>query len=169
MRPDAIPGIHLPTVYTLDQVLSGAVVLKNKKVALIGSGSSGLETAEFLCENGNQLTFVEMQETIGKGVYVQHYLDAMDKLKPYTIRNLPFHQLKEIRENEIVLENLATRQIETCPTDAVVLAVGVKPVQTLLKACESICPKTFIIGDAAHPGRIESAVRTAFETAYALK
>lgn len=169
VRPTTLPGIHLPMVYTLDQVLSGAVVLKNKKVALIGSGSSGLETAEFLCENGNELTFVEMQETIGKGVYVQHYLDAMDKLKPYTIHTLPFHQLKEIRENEIVLENLATRQTETCPTDAVVLAIGVKPVQTLLKDCESICPNTFIIGDAAHPGRIESAIRTAFETAYALK
>lgn len=168
LRPTAIKGVSLPTVYTLDQVLKGDVLLENKKIALIGSGSSGLETAEFLCQKGNNLTIVEKNDAIGKGVYVQHYLDAMDKLKPYKIKSLPSHQLIEITDKEVILENLISHTIEKEPVDAVVLAIGVKSVNTLEKDCTSFCPRTFVIGDANHPGQIEAAIRSAFETAYSL-
>ena len=39
--------------YTHLDILDGSVVLKNKKVAVIGSGMTGLETSEMLAENGN--------------------------------------------------------------------------------------------------------------------
>ena len=49
--PD-IPGINSNHVYSVEQVLKGETDLKEKTVAVIGSGLTGLETAELLQQEG---------------------------------------------------------------------------------------------------------------------
>ena len=167
-RPQNIPGINGANVFTVDEVLNGSRDLQNRRIVLIGTGSTGLEVAEYLAEKGNALTLVEMQDSIGKGVYVQHYLDAMDKLKGYEIQNLPSHRLKEIRPTQVVVTNLLTQTDETYDTDAVVLALGVHSVNELETAARRVTERVWVVGDAKAPGRIESAIRSAFEAAYNL-
>ena len=168
IRPQNIPGINGANVFTVDEVLNGNRDLENRRIALIGTGSTGLEVAEFLAERGNTLTLIEMKDSIGKDVYVQHYLDAMDKLKKYDIQKLPSHQLKEIKPTQVIVTNLLTQTDETYDTDAVVLALGVKPLNELETVAKQISNHVYVIGDAKEPGRIESAIRTAFEAAYNL-
>jgi len=47
-----IPGINSNHVYSVEQVLKGETDLKEKTVAVIGSGLTGLETAELLQQEG---------------------------------------------------------------------------------------------------------------------
>ncbi|OYP39315.1 NADH:flavin oxidoreductase, partial [Lachnotalea glycerini] len=58
--PEKIKGVNNANVYTVESVLSGKAALKEKKIAVIGAGLTGLETAEYLMEEGNQVTIVDM-------------------------------------------------------------------------------------------------------------
>lgn len=169
VKPASIPGTDLENAVTFKEVLCDEKVMEGLNVTVIGSGATGLETAEFLCARGNRVTVVEMLDSIGQGVYVQHYLDAMDKLSRYDVTYKPKTKLLEIRKGAAVLENLADGTRETWPADYVVLAMGVRSVNPLENACKAFCGKVFTVGDARQPGRIESAVRDGFEAAYELK
>lgn len=168
IKPVSIPGINLENAVTFKEVLGDEKVLEGKKVAVIGSGATGLETAEYLCTKGNDVTIVEMKDSIGEGVYVQHYLDAMDKLSKYNVIYKDKTKLTEIKNNAIVLEQAKEGTIEEYPIDYVVLALGVYSVNPLEETAKELCDKVSVIGDAAKVGRIEGAIRSGFEVAYAL-
>ncbi|EDK33732.1 FAD-dependent oxidoreductase [Clostridium kluyveri] len=59
--PESINGIHGKNVFTIVDVLSGKTEIYNKKAAVIGSGMTGLETAEFLASKNNDVTVFEME------------------------------------------------------------------------------------------------------------
>lgn len=166
--PKVIEGVNRPNVCTIDDALTGKVIIKGKKVALIGSGASGLETAEFLCENKNDVSIIEMQDAIGKGIYVQHYLDAMDKLSKFKINYMPSNKLLAVTDTGIKLENTAENKIIDYAVDYVVLSLGVRSNNELVEACKANFENVRVIGDAAAVGRIESSVRTAFDAAFKL-
>ena len=158
IKPSSIPGSDLEEAVTFKEVLCDEKVLEGRKVTVIGSGATGLETAEFLCARGNEVTIVEMLDSIGQGVYVQHYLDAMDKLSKYDITYKPKTRLAEIKKDAAVLEHLEDGTFEEYPSDYVVLAMGVRSVNPLEQACKEICDKVIVAGDAKQVGRIEGAV-----------
>ncbi len=168
VRPASIPGIDLANVLTVDEALLKGKAISGQKVAVIGSGATGLEAADLFCEQNNEVTIVEMLDKIGGNVYVQHYLDAMDRLSHFEVNYLPSTKLVEILEDAIVLESAETKQQRRQNVDYVVLAMGVASVNEVEALCKSVTEKVVVIGDAKAPGRIESAVRTAFEAAYSL-
>lgn len=166
--PKFIEGVNRANVCTIEEVLTGKVTITRKKVALIGSGASGLETAEFLCENKNEVSIIEMQDAIGKGIYLQHYLDAMDRLSKFNVNYMPSNKLLAVTDNGIKLENIIENKIMDYEVDYVVLSLGVKSNNELVEECIANFENVKVIGDAAAVGRVESAVRTAFDTAYKL-
>lgn len=166
--PSSITGVPGNNVCTVEAVLTGKVTLSDKKVAVIGSGATGLETTEFLCEKGNHVTIIEMLDAIGKGVYVQTYLDAMDRLSKYEVNHLTGHKLTAVTETGVMLENLAENKLVALDFDYVVLSMGVRPNNALAETCKKHFDRVFVIGDAQKVGRIETAVRDGFEVAYAL-
>lgn len=94
----------------------------------------------------------------------------MDRLSKFDVKYLPSHKLVKIDIAGAVLEPVEGGPGIVVTADYVVLALGVKPVRELADTLrQSGCKKVFTVGDAAQPGRIESAVRSAFETAYNLK
>ncbi|MFI3164458.1 MAG: FAD-dependent oxidoreductase [Bacillota bacterium] len=168
IKPASIPGIDKAIVKTADEALVMGKAIAYKNVCVIGSGSTGLETAEALCENHNDVTVVEMLDKIGGNIYVQHYLDAMDRLSHFDVCYKESTKLVEIKDDAIVVEDVKTGEKSEIATDYVVLSLGVKSVNAIAETAKEVCDKVVLIGDASAPGRIESAVRTAFEAAYAL-
>ena len=67
-------------VVTVTQVLNGDIDISNKKVAVIGSGMTGLETSELLVSKGNKVTVVEMADKIAPGAWFQQLDDALPVL-----------------------------------------------------------------------------------------
>ncbi|WP_310605575.1 FAD-dependent oxidoreductase, partial [Anaerosporobacter sp.] len=168
IKPSSIPGINLENAVTFKDVLCEEKVIEGKKVAVIGSGATGLETAEYLCTRGNDVTIVEMKDSIGEGVYVQHYLDAMDKLSKYDVTYMDKTKLVEIKKDAVVLEQVKEGTTSEYPVDYVVLSLGVRSVNLLEEVAKEVCDNVFVIGDASKVGRIEGAVRSGFEVAYSL-
>lgn len=168
IRPNSIPGTDLNNVLTFKEVLCEERPIENCKVAVIGSGATGLETAEYLCSKGNEVTVIEMLDSIGEGVYVQHYLDAMDKLSKYNVVYKDKTKLLEIKKGVAILENLKNHETEEYSVDYVVLALGVQSVNQLEEVSKDICERVRVVGDAYQVGRIEGAVRHGFEIAYSI-
>ena len=137
-------------------------------MAVIGSGLTGLETAEKLAEDGNRLLVVEMLEQIGPGAYHQNLEDVLGRLKESHPEFITSHKLVEIREGEIVLEHVKSGRRVTRQVDAVVLSVGVKSDDLQAREMKKRFPRVLIIGDARQPGRIYNAVRDGFDTAWNL-
>jgi 2,4-dienoyl-CoA reductase-like NADH-dependent reductase (Old Yellow Enzyme family)/thioredoxin reductase len=163
-----IPGAMRDTVCTVVDVLSGAAVIKNKRAIVIGSGMTGLETAEYLADQGNEVTVVEMQPRIGPDAYLPNLIDIVTRLRKNGVELLSSTKLTEVKADAVVLENTATGEITLKEADAVVLSIGVTPERSFVDELKQALPKVKVIGDAAKPGRIGQAIQSGFETAYVL-
>lgn len=163
--PD-IPGINSNHVYSVEQVLKGETDLKEKTVAVIGSGLTGLETAELLQQGGNKTIMVEMQDTIAPGAYIQNLIDIQSRLAKDNTEYMTSHQLIEILDNEIKMKNTKTGETVTRCVDAVVMSVGYEPDKSLIDSFNGIAPTVLTIGDAKEVKNIGMATRSGYASAY---
>jgi NADPH-dependent 2,4-dienoyl-CoA reductase/sulfur reductase-like enzyme len=167
IRP-RIEGVDLPHVATCTEILSGGVKLSGKRVAVIGAGLTGLETAEKLAEDGNQILVVEMLDRIGRDALPQSVDDVVSRLRAYSPTILTSQKLAQIKPDCIVLEQTKTKQRIEQKADYVVLAVGVKSNNALAAELKPYFPRLYTIGDAKKVGRIAHAIRDGFDTAWNL-
>lgn len=164
-----IPGADGETVYSVSQILTGEAALQGKTVVVVGSGMTGLETAEFLCANGNTVTVVEMADTLAPGTYHQHVEDILPKLNGYGATLLTQQKLIAISESGVTLQHTQTGEKTQLAAEGVVLSLGVKSHAPLKEALQQSFSKVYTIGDAAHIGRIAQATHTAFQAAVSLE
>ncbi len=163
VRPKAIKGSDRENVFTTTEILDGSVKLHGKKVAVIGSGMTGLETAELLCEGENDVTVVEMANEIAPGTWMQHIDDCMPRLKAHNTKFITNHKLIEIDDTGIIAVDVENGNIRTVRADYVVLSLGVKSENSLYPEIRSVCQNVFVIGDAEKTGRIADATAQGYE------
>lgn len=156
-------GTATNEAYTFEDILSGKVSLEGKAVAVIGSGMTGLETAHYLCENGNKVTVIEMANKLAPGTWMQHVDDILPKLEKAGTVFRTGEKLIEINDGYIVTENVKTEEYNRINVDSVVLALGSRPVNELedLLKREGFAP--VVIGDSKKVGRIADATKSAYE------
>ncbi|WP_052352741.1 NAD(P)/FAD-dependent oxidoreductase [Neobacillus dielmonensis] len=163
-----IKGADGEHVYTPTEILSGSVELQNKRIAVIGSGMTGLETAELLAEQGNTVTVFEMADMIGPGAYFQNLIDVTTKLAKLGVHMLPGHKLQKISYDRILLEKVATKENVECPVDAVVLSLGVRPNNKIVDTIKANFTNVKVIGDVNAPRKIAQAIKEGYTEAYNL-
>lgn len=157
-------AFHAENVSTVTEILDGSVILENKKVAVIGSGMTGLETSELLIEQGNKVVIVEMSDTIAPGAWFQHVDDAMPKLKAGGTEFLPGHKLLSVGEKGIILERTKDNTKVEIDVDYVVLSMGVRPEADLFNEIkDSKNYNAYNIGDSVKIGRIANATESAYQ------
>lgn len=164
--PD-IPGLDGDNIYLAEEVVSGKVKPKGR-VAVVGSGLTGLETAEILCQQGHQIVLVEMAREIGPGIFPAIRNDELSRLLPYNPAIYAGHRLMEANSQGVMVENLSTGDRRQLKADSVVLALGIRPMVELVEALASALPygKIRLAGDARKGGRIADAIRDGFEAGY---
>lgn len=151
-------------VVTVTQVLNGSIDISNKKVAVIGSGMTGLETSELLVSKGNKVTVVEMADKIAPGAWFQQLDDALPVLEKAGTEFLTSHKLLSISSSGIELENLKENKAVAIKVDLVVLSLGVRSDNSLyndIKNSDSY--KVYNIGDSKKIGRIANATESAYQ------
>jgi 2,4-dienoyl-CoA reductase-like NADH-dependent reductase (Old Yellow Enzyme family)/thioredoxin reductase len=160
-----LPGIGGPQVMKAEDVLAGRAAPRGR-TAVIGTGLTGLETAETLAGQGLPLALVEMLPALGPGIYGPVLNDTMSRITPCKPAVYVGHKLLAVEPGCIRLERVNTGEIVTVEVQSVVLALGVRSRTALVEQFEAAFPRVAAIGDAYRGGRIATAVRQGFEAAY---
>ena len=164
-----IPGIDQSFVYTSTDILRGKVKLENKNVVVAGSGMTGLEISELLSSSGNKVTVIEMADKIAPTGYTPNVVDISMRLVKEGVKLLPCSKLTNIKECELEIENTKDHKMTTLKIDALVLSLGVKSNNEIVKAVEENYEIVEILGDACKSGRVVDAMQNGFEKAYVLE
>lgn len=167
VRPP-VEGAHLPHVATFTGILDGSLRLSGKRVAVIGGGLTGLETAEKLAGDGNGVLLVEMLDKVGQNALQQCVDDVAGRLETLGAAIMTGSRLVAVNPCSIVVEHVGSRLRSEHPADFVVLAVGVKGDDSLARELKPGFPRLHTIGDARKVGRIAQAIRDGFDTAWNL-
>lgn len=161
--PGKIPGIHGENVYTVESVLSGEAKLTGKKIAVIGAGLTGLETAEYLTAEKNQVAVIDMLDKPAPNANHTNVLDVCGRLAKSGVEYLLGHSLKEITAQSVLLENMEKKEEVKVTVDAVVLSLGFRPDQSLASELQGKGIEVKITGSAVKDGAIAPATRTGYE------
>lgn len=159
-----VPGIEKAVVY--DEVLSGKVSITGKKVAVIGGGLTGLETAECLGNAGNEVTVFEMAGEVGAAMY-RSVKDMLVKNITENGGKIMVNSLfKEIKDGKVVINEMKTGFDREYDADAVVVALGVKPDYKIIDSFKEAFDKVSVVGDTIAPGNIADATHSGYDKAF---
>lgn len=132
------------------------------KVAVIGGGLVGLETADTLATDGCDVTVLEMKDSIGSDLGSLRKIAVMMKMQELQVKLLPNSKVCKFTEEGIILED------ETfIPCNCAVFAVGFKSNDSkeLIEVCEKKQIPYHVIGDAKAARRALDAIAEGFEVA----
>ena len=137
-----------------------------KRVFIIGSGLTGLETAEMLLAKGFRVSIAEMLPEIGPGIFGAIRNDELTRILPHEPALYPGHQVLSVESGAVTMKELATGETVSIPADTVVLAAGIRPRTELVEQFREAFGDLIVIGDARRGGRIATAIRQGFEAGY---
>ena len=128
-------------------ILTGKSIAEGN-VTVIGGGLVGMETAEYLTAKGQKVTVIEMLDEVAKDLGPARKGVLMESVKSGKIVTYTNTKCLEIKADKVIAEKDG-ETIEVT-SDAVVFAVGAKPVKTddIVKLCEEKNIPCHIIGDA---------------------
>ena len=168
IMPKSIEGINGKNVFSTTEILTGSVKIYNKKVSVVGSGMTGLETAHLLASMGNEVTIFEMAEDIGPGLFFQNLIDIQEKLMKLNIKQYTDHKLSRIFENIAEFEVVNEGSIKKYDFDYIVISLGTQSNTYLKDELNTNFKIVELLGDSRKPGRIRKAVESGFLAAYNL-
>ncbi|MGE5583936.1 MAG: FAD-dependent oxidoreductase [Bacillota bacterium] len=151
-----VPGADRPNVVMSWDVLTGKATV-GRKVAIIGGGLVGCETAEHLAEKGHEVTIIEMLPRVASDVGPLVGALLLDRLAGRGVKIVTGAKLAAIGEREVTVQK--DGKSETLSGfDSVVIAVGSAPEDGPAKQLEGAGIDYYVIGDAWRPRRITHAV-----------
>jgi 2,4-dienoyl-CoA reductase-like NADH-dependent reductase (Old Yellow Enzyme family)/thioredoxin reductase len=161
-----IPGVTRPNVVTAFDVLLGKVVV-GSKVAVIGAEVVGCETAEFLADQGKNVTLMRRGEDVATKLNPSNRQHLLARLEAKGVTILTGVHYEEITDERVVI---TTRegQGQTVDVETVVLAAGSLPDTELYQALRGRVPELYLVGDCVEPRNIMAAVADGYSTAIEL-
>lgn len=136
------------------------------RICVIGSGLTGLETAELLLAMGYRVSIVEMLPDIGSGIFPAIRNDILSRILTSEPMVLTRHQVVSFDTESIIVRDLATDKEYPIEPGVIVLAVGIRPRTELVEQFRAAFDNVYVAGDAREGGRIATAIRQGFEIAY---
>lgn len=169
LRPQSIPGINNDNVCLATDIINGHKKIENSRVVVVGSGITGLEVTEFLNDWGCEVTVIEMAPEVAPGAWFQLVDDEMERIKPFSTKFMTSTKLTGIEEKAVLTENAKTGEKGSIPADAVVLSLGVRPVNGLVKELAELGISAVAVGDAGSSGTIADACHSAYDAVMNIK
>ena len=195
----SLPGKGGIPSYSAYELLQGQAIA-GKDVVIIGGGSVGCETAQFLAHDAGatpeqiyflmehqaesvekitsllnstrrKISLVDMAK-IGAGFDPGTGWPVMKDLRRLGVQQYPFTTVVDTDENAVTIrisdkEGKESSEL-TIPCDTLVISVGAKSNQTLLKELEALGMKVHGLGDTHAVGKVIDAIRQAAELAQSI-
>ena len=161
--PRSIPGIDTNKQVLANDVLASRAVIQNQRVLVLGAGLVGVETAEFLAEQGNQVTIMDMIDKAAPLAPNRPRLMLLKHCKELGIEFMLESKVVEITDDGVRYEHQGNTQ-NVQGFDQIVLAFGSMPFRDLTSSNEHV----HFIGDASQAGDAKKAIFEATELALKL-
>ena len=167
--PD-IPGARSPMVTTPPAVITGAVSPVEESIVVVGSGMTGLETAEILCqrEKNNAVLVLEAAPRLAPGASGSNRNTVTAVLELGSVVFLVNRTLTRIGADRIWFTDSRTGEEYVYPCDRVVLALGTEPADPYGGALNDICETVIPIGDRTAGGSFWDAIHAGYHAALSL-
>lgn len=154
VRPSVLPIPGFDRAVHAKDILDGGECKEN--AVIIGGGSVGCETAEYLAEQGKKVTVIEMLDTMADKMTNVARTILIGHLKGLGVKLLTSCNCKEITEDTVVCE-LDGRELRI-PAETVIAAVGDRPNDSLYQELRGKVEELYNVGDSACPDSIAAAV-----------
>jgi 2,4-dienoyl-CoA reductase-like NADH-dependent reductase (Old Yellow Enzyme family)/thioredoxin reductase len=158
----AISGIDRGNVITAWQALARPEKV-GKNVVIIGGGSVGAETAEFLVDRKKDVTLVEMLPEIAGDAEKVNRKVLLRSLGEKGVMIRVLTQATAILAEGVEVEFGGRK--ETLPADTVVLATGIRPNNELEAALRALPAELHKVGDCVKPRKAIDAIHEGFQAA----
>lgn len=145
-------------------VLGGKLQVDGK-IAVIGGGLVGGETANFLVTHRNQVTIIEMLPEIvaEEPANMKYFL-----LKSFKEHNVDVHAgtaVQSINADHTITVKTGDEVKVLGPFDAAVIAAGLQANKELKNVLEDVVPEVVYVGGALMPGDGMKAIEQGYEAA----
>ncbi|TWJ19855.1 oxidoreductase [Geobacter argillaceus] len=184
----AIPGVELPHVCQAWDILTGKTTV-GQRVAVIGGGAVGIETALLLAEKGTlsgealkfllvheaeppetlytlatrgskEVTVIEMLDELGSNFGKSTRWGMMQDVARYGVGTRTASRVVAIDSRFVRIES--NDRIEEIPADSVVLAVGTRSLNPLQEHVTAQGLPFRVVGDAESPAMVFDAMHQGF-------
>lgn len=161
-----IPGADGDNVVPAWDVLRGQARV-GKQVVVIGGGEVGLETAEYLADQGKEVAVLEMQGAVAQDMGTRARNMLLDRL-PQKGVNLIVSATATAFEGSAVFLDRAGLSEKLQGVDTIVLATGARPDTTVADQLEGLGYEVHLIGDCARPRKGLEAMLEGFAVGRAI-
>lgn len=161
-----IEGIHGRNVCLANDILEFNILLQGKKIAVVGAGLVGAETAEVLAGYGNKVTLVDMTESIAPQAPARPRENLLARLEKANVDFLPGRKITKICKNGLECECGGRKELLD-GYDKIVLALGAKE-NTVLYESINTWEHVHQIGDCLQAGDAKKAIYEATKIALEL-
>ena len=162
-----IPGIDtLKNVVTADDVLLGKAKVGDK-VFIVGGDLVGCETAEYLADQGKQVTIARRSQFMANKMNPDMRMLLVDRLRNKGVRMLTGVQYQQAVDDGVrvhmrggitSMAEIAADAMKNFPADTIVLAAGSIPNNELKAALEGTGVEVKVVGDCVEPRTILEAI-----------
>ncbi len=161
-----IPGVDGPNVCDAWLVLTGAQEVRGR-VAVVGGGVAGCETAEFLGKRGHQVVIVELRDKIANDVSGTVRPTLLESYAAYGVEQYTGHKVTSISLDQLLCEDKDGNAVRI-PCDTVVMAIGARSVAFETAELSDQGITVVRVGDCSKVADISHATKTAYDAANAL-
>lgn len=147
-------GVNGQNVVTALDVLAGKAGA-GERVVIVGGGQVGVETADFLAEQGKKVTILEMLDKIGPDLGVTVRWIVMKRIAEKGIKSFSGARVQEITSKGVTYEKDGASQF--LEADTVVLAVGARAEKKLTQELESKV-EVYAVGDCVQARKALDAI-----------
>jgi len=166
--PEDILGLDtLKNVVTAEDVLLGKAKVGNK-VFIIGGDLVGCETAEFLADQGKQVTIARRSQFMANKMNPDMRMLLVDRMRNKGVRMLTGVQYQQVTDTGMrvhmrggitSMAEIAADALKNFPADTFVLAAGSVPNNELKAAIEKTGVTVKCVGDCVEPRTILEAIK----------
>lgn len=158
-----IPGIQNPLFKNAVDVLDGKEFFGHK-VLVVGGGLVGSETADFISEQGAEVSVIEFKPEIAGDVFLYVRDHLMNRLNGKGVQMLAGAKVTEFFDDGVAYEDVATGKAGSMRGfDTVVLAMGAKSYNPLEEQLRNRGVQLFVIGDAKKAGKAMAGIQQAYD------
>ncbi|MCX5995591.1 MAG: FAD-dependent oxidoreductase [Chloroflexi bacterium] len=166
--PEDIPELDtLKNVVTAEDVLAGKAKVGDK-VFIIGGDLVGCETAEFLADQGKQVTIARRSQFMANKMNPDMRMLLVERLRNKGVRMLTGVQYQQAMDGGVrvhlrggitSMAEIAADGLKSIPADTIVLAAGSTPNNELKEAIEKTGVKVKCVGDCVEPRTMLEAIK----------